>query len=135
LDDFISEDNDEEILEIAISRISLLSHSNLFENLDISADISGWLGTEFRLPTTNETLPVQPKLYANLLAELTPRVRREWRARSRLDAVLWRHVCKAVMPNTNPGALARRQINKSIHRYGLLLAGRPDLSFNPSGGY
>jgi hypothetical protein len=128
IDDFILENDNDDIIEMAISKVARLSHSNLIENPNIAEDISEWLGAEFRLQTRNETLPVQKGMYSNLRIELTPELRQEWSARSRLDLALWRHVCSTMMPNIDVDALARRELKKSIDRYARLLSGQEDRS-------
>jgi len=120
---FISPRHDKKILEMVRFRLHKLSHINILENKHLTADLGRWLGRSVDPKRMKVTNPVKDILKINLDDQLNKKTTAAWRARSRLDKVLWREVANTVAPLTNLELFEEEIIEANIQHHKNLLSG------------
>ncbi|MEO1709681.1 MAG: sulfotransferase [Pseudomonadota bacterium] len=93
--DFIAERHEAELLAEAKSKIDQIAFASIYENWDLDAELSQFLGAQFERKRVNETPPTDD-LVPNVRRELDGETLAALEARCRLDAELWLHLCSGV---------------------------------------
>lgn len=119
--EFISEADDDALVEAAIARLESFAHVNLVENSDFMADLSAWLGAELPATQLNERTSVPPQWRPDLAAELDNESRALLDHRCRLDVRVWDHVAARVMPDWEPEVVRVHAFERAVNRYDEML--------------
>lgn len=118
---FISEADDDALVDAALERLESMAHVNLVENPGFLADVSAWLGVELPDTQLNERTSIPPRWRPDLAAELDDRTRELLDYRCRLDLRVWKHVAAKVLPDTDPDELLQRSFDGAVERYAAML--------------
>lgn len=122
---FISEADDDAIVESAIATLDTFLHVNVVENPSFLDELGASLGltlTDERLNDRSDHPPVVP---TDLASELDSATRALLDYRTRLDIRIWKHVAERVMPHSDLDGVLEAGLQNSIRRYSGLPAAPP----------
>ncbi|MFM0557334.1 sulfotransferase family 2 domain-containing protein, partial [Paraburkholderia sediminicola] len=119
---FIERGYDGDLLRDALARLESFDYTDIIENPLLNDQFGKWLGANFRPAHLNETPRVPPELRVRLDKEMDDETLDLLEARCRLDTQLWQTLAALRMPSTDVDVFRQRVFNRSLARYGALLA-------------
>jgi hypothetical protein len=119
--DFIDPEHDDELLAAALARLDSFGHANVVENPNAMSDLGAWLGRELAPTRANERTSVPRRMRPQLAAELAGGTRALLDHRTRIDAQVWDHVARRVLPDEDPAQVRASALQKTFDRYAAML--------------
>lgn len=118
---FVDQGDDDELFAAAINRLDAFGHVNIAENPNAIAELGSWLGRELPRIRANERTTVPRRMRPDLTAELDAPTRNLLDHRCRIDARVWQHVARRVLPGSDPARLLEDVLRRSLDRYAEML--------------